>query len=409
MAPLEIDLLTEDEKIAQTCRDYWDCDENGKFRIPVAQVAKDHGLKNNEVTIIVHQNCNVFSADYIYSNCGDMPDVANRSVYQQVVRSGGRETICHSCQEEANRLAKAERELAKAEREVELDRRRQVIAMHYPLKSDEAPDVHSLTLEDVVYILSFARAVASEDLTLCLPLESCLSAFAPTTDYSVEIVEHLRQRNLIRVHPGSSIDAFPFRDGQPLTFYTFKVHWTLMTGMDADKTRRFISMLENTLRNPELRPISWHYETLPLWQKVAFCECMEYLELCMKEHQFELTAGPKTHLVIKNALQSFSVSQVYNFIWGAVRDAAAFLVREKVKKSHAANTVVGNIQRRSERSQAEGWEVKHFRRDRNCPRTMVSEVLYDAALKIGSAGLDEVPRPVIFTSANKSDFNEDIS
>ena len=393
MAPLEIDLLTEDEKIAQTCRDYWDCDENGKFRIPVAQVAKDHGLKNNEVIGIVHQNCNVFSADYICSNCGDMPDIENRSIYLQIVRSGGKEVVCPSCQEEMNNLAKAKRE-------AELELQRAAIKTNYPLISGEAPDVHSLTLEDVVYLLSFIRVTASEDFLFCLPVESCTSRLAPTRDYRHEIVTHLHNAGLIRVHPGSSLDSFIFEEGQPNKFYTFKVHWTLMTGINVDKTRQFIATLENTLRNPELRPFTWHDETLSLWRKVAFHESMEYLELSMNEHKFELRAGEKTHLVVQSALQSYSVSQVFNFIWRAAKDAAAYQVREGVPKRHAANSIIGNIQRSAERAQADKWDVKKYRRDRNCPQTVVSEVLFDTALKIGSDGLDEVPRPVIFHSVD---------
>lgn len=179
-----------------------------------------------------------------------------------------------------------------------------------------------------------------------------------------------------------------------------------MTGIDANRTRQFISMLENTLRNPELRPMSWHHETLPLWQKVAFHECIEYLELSMDERDFELQAGPKTHSVIENSLQVFSVSQIYNFMWGAVRDAADFLVTKKVPRSHAANTVPGSIQRKSERAQAEGWDVKRFRRDRNRPQTIVSEVLFDVALKIGSKGFEETPRPVIFQYVDEFDVKD---
>ncbi len=409
MAPLDIQMLTDDEKIAQVCHDYWDCDENGKFPVQVAQVARNHGLKSNEITEFVYDNCNVFSEDYTCSKCGDMPAIDNRTAYSQMVKSGGRKIVCFSCQEEVNRLAQAERDLAKAEREAELNRQREAIQQHYSLISNQAPDVHSLTLEDVVYLLSFVRAAASEDFTVCAPLNSFARRLAPTYDYAQEIVIHLYEKRLLQVHPQSPLDAFLFEEEQPNKFYTFKAYWTLMTGVDADKTRQFISMLENTLRNPELRPMSWHNETLQLWQKVAFHECMEYLELSMEERDFDLQAGPKTHSVIENSLQVFSVSQIYNFTWGAVRDAADFLVTKKVLRSHAANTVPGSIQRKSERAQAEGWEVKRFRRDRNRPQTIVSEVLFDVALKIGSKGFDETPRPVIFQYVDERDVDDDSS
>jgi hypothetical protein len=51
---------------------------------------------------------------------------------------------------------------------------------------------------------------------------------------------------------------------------------------------------------------------------------------------------------------------VYSFIWRAAKDAAAFYVRERVTKRHAANTVVGAIERSAERAVANGWDVKDF-------------------------------------------------
>lgn len=217
MAPLDIQLLTDDAKIAQICRDYWDCDENGKFPIPVAQVAKNHGLKTNEITGFVYENCNVFSEDYTCSKCGDMPGIDNRTSYSQMLRSGGRKIVCFSCQEEVNRLAQAERDLAKAKREADLNRRREAVELHYSLRSDQAPDVHSLTLEDVVYLLSFVRAAASEDLTVCSPLNSFARRLAPTDDYARAIVIHLYEKRLIQVHPQSPLDAFLFEEGNPTT------------------------------------------------------------------------------------------------------------------------------------------------------------------------------------------------
>jgi hypothetical protein len=66
-------------------------------------------------------------------------------------------------------------------------------------------------------------------------------------------------------------------------------------------------------------------------------------------------------------------------------------MRERIPKQQAANSVVGNIQRAADRAQAEGWNVKPYGRDRRCPQSMVSIVLFDAVLKIGERGFNEPP------------------
>jgi hypothetical protein len=85
------------------------------------------------------------------------------------------------------------------------------------------------------------------------------------------------------------------------------------------------------------------------------------------------------------------VAQICNFIWRAAKDAAAFYVREAVSKQHAANTVIGAIQRYGERAKAEGWDIKPYRRNFDCPQSMVSEVLFNAVLRIGDDGFNRTP------------------
>lgn len=99
-------------------------------------------------------------------------------------------------------------------------------------------------------------------------------------------------------------------------------------------------------------------------------------------------------MTLASVLQNFSVAQVYNFIWRAGRDAAAFYQRGGVTRSHAANTVIGTIQRNADRARAEEWDVKPYRRDRRAPRSMVSEVLFDTALQVGELAFNAPLRVV---------------
>ena len=110
-------------------------------------------------------------------------------------------------------------------------------------------------------------------------------------------------------------------------------------------------------------------------------EALAYLDTMLAEHDLELKAGEKTIDTLRYACESMTLGQVYNVIWAAARDAAAYWVRERVPKQQAANSTVGSIRRRVERALAEGWDIKAYRRDRRCPETAVVQVFFPLVVK----------------------------
>jgi hypothetical protein len=128
------------------------------------------------------------------------------------------------------------------------------------------------------------------------------------------------------------------------------------------------------------------------WKELALASAITYLEKRLAEFSLPYSCGDKTIAVINDALTTFSVSQVYNFIWRSTRDAAAFYMKGGVTKSHAANTVVGNIARQAERARAERWDVKKYGQDWEIGNPLICELLsldlfgdatawFDASLK----------------------------
>jgi hypothetical protein len=151
-----------------------------------------------------------------------------------------------------------------------------------------------------------------------------------------------------------------------------------------------VDELETIFRTMEW-PENWLNHQVALWRKIALEECLQYLDIALTEHGFSFNPGEKTYQVFKNLLEDHSVAQAYNLIWRAVKDAAAFYMRERVSKNHAANTVVGSIQRQLDPARAEEWEIRHFRRDRRCPQSAISQVFFDIVLQIGEEGFNRPP------------------
>lgn len=122
----------------------------------------------------------------------------------------------------------------------------------------------------------------------------------------------------------------------------------------------------------------------------------------MSNMGFSFDIGEKTECVLNDLLNEFSTSQIYGIIWRAVKDASAFYVEKKVTKKHAANTVVGRMQRMGERAIADQWNLQGFGKDYELPQTAVSEILYNRILKIGRLGFEKCPSIAVLEAKRNS-------
>ena len=89
------------------------------------------------------------------------------------------------------------------------------------------------------------------------------------------------------------------------------------------------------------------------------------------------------------------MAQVYNFIWRATKDAAAYYMRSSISKRQAANSVVGNISRNMERALANGWDVKPFNRNYNLPQSSLSRIIFNVVLGTDDGGFEKTLHELI--------------
>jgi hypothetical protein len=385
-ASIELNFNTEDKSIIKLCEQYWALDEDGSFTYSVSAIAREADLKSHELNKLIYANCDAFTLDDICASCGGSRIYSNRSDFTQCRRlfDLGHEWTCADCKAE-------EQELAAAAKREQDEQRRTLVKEHYAVKPHEF-DLEDLTLRDAVFLITLIRHLATEDFKSILSLQSNEEPLTPSRDYDAEVVKHLYKRNLIAVDPGSSIDAFAFNEENvPDRFYLTKVRWVLITNNESVETNiAFIREVERMFREMDWNP-DWEDEVVDLWREVALHECLSYLKLALEDHKLPFTPGEKTVQMFNEVLENYSVSQIYSFIWRAAKDAAAFYAREKVAKTHAANTVVGAIQRAAERAYANGWDIKHYGRDRRLPESVLNQVLFNRALQIGDEGFKAVP------------------
>lgn len=378
--PVILQFCTEDKQWVSLCEKYWEIDNEQRFVHKVSELADEFDIPSNQITKFVSTYSNALSDNICCKGCQIPYIFLSRSDFQQYGRQECSWT-CRQCQNKAKQLEEAKRIRA-------LEQYREIIRAKYKSDNPGPIDPRGLSIESAVYLLSFVRLLATEDLGFARPLNSVKRQLSPTANWDWEIVRLLYREGLISVDPNSQIEAF---DGQTAeSFYLDRVQWHLPFGLSSANPKDFASELEEILRGNEW-PTEWINGRLDIWRKVALQECLQYLAVALGEHCFSFNPGEKTYLVLNNLLEDYSVAQIYNFIWRAVRDAAAFYVREAVSKTHAANTVIGAIQRYGEKAKAERWEVKAYRRNFNCPQSTISEVLFNAVLRIGDDGFNKSP------------------
>jgi len=382
---ISLDYLVRAEAAIALSNDYWRLGKPGSFALSVAEVCAIHGVPAAGLNRLISTYCIAFSEQIFCEFCGCPVEFTSRTNYLENRRkSSWAAWRCNDCIE-------AEREAERRRQEDQGALRVQLLKEELTSASRSAPEIELMSFREVVFLLSLLRYAGSEDLDFIIPYELVSADLSPTSEYDHDIINKLFRRKLIAIHPGSKAESVIIEEGKLTGYFPLKVHWTLPLEGREISPAAFMEQLELRLRDRASWPEDWSEKTVKLFQEVALQECLQYLQVVVEDHGFELRVGDKTLLVLKDILRRYSVAQAYNFMWRAAKDAAAFYVRKDTSRRHAANTIPGAIQRMADRATAEGWDVKAYRRDFRAPQSMLSRVLFDVALGIGETGFTSIP------------------
>jgi hypothetical protein len=390
---IELHYLTQDPQQQAICRDYW-LRNDTDFLLTTRDVADKHDVQYQGLSKRIAEWCQAYSLEDGCSQCGEQFRVhRSRTEYLARVKQPS-DWTCNACQRLNQEVAQRQREAQKETVRNFFDNYGKGMVC---ISADAVPSIN--TLEQVTALLGLIRLGATENLThIRSVLEIGRKLWAPTEAYEAQLIHDLIGAGVLRPNVEHSPEqAFAFEDDEfHGEYYIFHVAWDYpllvdsSTGDPVGDPAHLIRTLDGMFLRMDW-PEPWYEQWVPLWQKIALNECLQYLDFCMTDHSFQFNPGEKTRQVLTNVLSTFSVAQAYNFIWGAARNAAAYYMRESIPKRQAANSVVGGIQRRADQARAEGWDVKSFRRDRRCPQTMISRVFFDTVLQIGEEGFCKPP------------------
>jgi hypothetical protein len=118
-------------------------------------------------------------------------------------------------------------------------------------------------------------------------------------------------------------------------------------------------------------------------------------ESTLAEYSFNFSIGSKTEESLKKGLQTFSVSQMYNFMWRACKDAVTYQRRSNISTRQATNLIAGNISRAIDQAIANDWQVKPYNRKYNEPQSALSQVLFNHLLLTDDGSFNRTIRELI--------------
>jgi hypothetical protein len=383
---IQLEFHTDNPTHIQICELYWSTNSDGAFTHTVSALEKHFNLKAGEAKKISSANSTAYSPDAFCNRCGTPYIFNHRSDYIERLRAGiPNSWKCSDCLE-IERGEDLERHKAI------LEKRRQAIRERHSLTSRKQQPIMSMTLEDAVYLLSMIRHGASEDFSRIIPISEFREPLMPNCENNDhDVAVHLIQRQLLSPHPESNPDSFIWEGPNEGNIYTKKIIWGWPLGAsETSLSLRDLAAELETMFRDHLWLEPWQDQWLPLWQKIAVQECLEYLMLVMKEHHLTHPLGPKTYAVISELLETYAVGQVWRIAWTATTQAVAYKERSGIPRAQAANSIVGSMQRYGENARANGWTLKPFRRERRCPQSIVSQVFFNAVVQLGDGYLDVV-------------------
>ena len=398
MNNVRLEIQTSHPQLIELCRSYWDFIEleTGLFswRFKVTDLAEKYGLRVSDVFVTVRQHSSAFYLPIQCAECGNPCKLSSRSDCQHLRSRGVTPWRCPACtdkeaQAAAEQLRKAAQEAADRRRKD--DENKQGIITHFLISlqsTTNAPDVNTMGLSDAIFLSSMLRLGANEEITYISPICSFAELLSPSGSMDIEIAKQLYKQRILDPHHHSPVNAFTCENGELKSFNVLDVAWGLSGSEKNGPTLKALFFALETIFRTQALPEHWN-DQIPLFKKeVLLREALQYFQVAMEEHHFDFTPGEKTFQVLNETLEMFSLGQTFNIIWRAARDAAAYFVREQIPKLQAANSVVGNIQRYAQRAHASKWELVSYRRDRRCPQSMISQVLFNSVLQIGDTYLD---------------------
>lgn len=277
-------------------------------------------------------------------------------------------------------------EIRKQKEQAEEENKRNALMQAFLPVNIDIPAPNELTLKDTVYLFAAEVHSATKDLEFIKPyLEGpSIECLAPDEELRCDIIEHLNSRGFIRLNTlTNSLDAFKFdSENKIVGYYRNKILWEFLPNMDIREKKEYFNSIWAIVKDEWSS--SWENDVIEMWKLIAKYECIENLKYLLVEHDFPVMdkhAEKQALTTFLDLFQNFSVGQVFNLSWQAVRDTKYEDSLEKnsyyrYSKDNIAIIIISRIEQIANRVISNNWKIKNSRREYCLPQTIISSTFF---------------------------------
>ena len=361
MGRLQIEILTDDPTLTEICQKYWEMDESYSFVFKVKELANEYEISSRELLDILVKSCLVKDREKYCEDCKEAFTYQNRAHY---IRDGKitKKYICSSCSK------------------IRYEREEQMLMEKLIEWQDCTPiKINELGYEKAVYLYAYLLKISDR------------TQFAPITediDFTGEIVIDFILKSILvpRTIEDMLFLTYPFISEELLAR-----RWEL---------NRQLGSIESVMEEIEETYLDHSQDTYretneSLCYEVAIRECIRYLDYKLKKQRFNFNYAEGTRAVMLQGLAHFSVAQMYNLIYQAVKRSTESYQKQDLTKRFAGRLSISILKQRIEFYRDNDYPVKPFNRLREHPQSVLSMVLFGRSKKIEDCGSKDLFKAII--------------
>ena len=239
-----------------------------------------------------------------------------------------------------------------------------ITAREYP----NAPMLSMINTRERLFLGALLRVHLHHDCLLIDLRNNNAQKYAPTQEYRDKILADLLEKNII----------VPYKIGknESMAILEKYVEGELydICISDIDKNKR---ELVAELMYPDNKNLSYRYEDIIILQEeIQIYEAIEYMMLIIKKFDFyPFDVEEKYRILFSQILKRYSLGQLFNFIYTAIRNQAAY---SKKECHHGyipiANYIYKSISNRYDRARDKNWNITLYNRIYEAEETELSKL-----------------------------------
>lgn len=352
---------TDDEKLIDLVHRYWATDKNGKHLESSTSLFSLTGAKHaSQQTEILS---NIATAYITNSRC-------NHCNKPQQIKSRSSCITNHNfdCKECLKSIKEHQKKIEDERSKIEKQELSELLSKAIERNKKLTADYQSINDDLAIITLALNHSLGNRLFEIKFNLKHC-GNLSPMN--SANYIARLLRSGLITTNPEYSAPGAYFVKNDGLWHYSNLVTYECIPDKIIKSGQDIINILQN-------RPFNQGEALRSLWIEYATNDCMLYTLNFSSLHGLDIAEDEKIEIenIIRSALNTYSISNLWSMVWMIVKDAAALSTREYYNKRKATATLPGKLKRHLEDIRKGKRDLRNWERPADQASSSLGEIFY---------------------------------